>query len=153
MNATKDRFRAIIVGMSSIVVFMCYSARAQIPSFGVDDFKAPADPRWSATTIQDVEAAFQLLRDNHPGAAQELHDLEFQQRLKDAHTQALKRARTVNSYQGYLFALAGFATDMGDKHIWSRPTFVVNLPRWAGIIVSKRGEAWIVTDTEPAQNT
>jgi hypothetical protein len=126
---------------------------AQIPGRNIDDFHAPADPRWSATASQDVEAAFQLLRDNHPGAAPELHDLEFQQRLKNAHTQALKRAHTVNSYQGYLFVLAGFATDMGDKHIWSRPTFVVNLPRWAGIIVSKRGDAWIVTDTEPGQSS
>ena len=30
---------------------------------------------------------------------------------------------------------------------------MVNLPRWAGIIVSKRGDAWIVTDTEPGQRT
>jgi Peptidase family S41 len=129
------------------------AAFAQIPSWGVDTFQAPAEPRWGATATQDVEAAFQLLRDNHPGAAPELHDLEFQHRLKNAHTLALKRARTVTSYQGYLFVLAGFATDMGDKHIWSRPTFVVNLPRWAGIIVSKRGDAWIVTDTESAQST
>ena len=128
------------------------AAFAQIPSWSVDTFQAPADPRWSAIATQDVEAAYRLLRDNHPGAAPELHDLEFQLRLKNAHILALERARTVTSYQGYLFVLAGFATDMGDKHIWSRPTFVVNLPRWAGIIVSKRGDAWIVTDTEPGQS-
>ena len=129
------------------------AAFAQIPGWNIDGFQAPADPRWSPIATQDVEAAFRLLRDNHPGAAPELHDLEFQQRLKNAHTLALKRAGTVTSYRGYLFVLAGFATDMGDKHIWSRPTFVVNLPRWAGIIVSKRGNAWIVTDTEPDQST
>lgn len=128
------------------------AAFAQIPSSGIDAFKAPADPRWSAIAVQDVEAAYQLLRDNHPGAAPELHDVAFQQSLTNAHTLALKRARTVTSYEGYLFALAGFATDMGDKHIWSRPTFVINLPRWAGIIVSKRGDAWIVTDTEVDQS-
>jgi hypothetical protein len=127
-------------------------AYAQIPSFNADTFEAPADPRWSSLTIGDVEAAYRLLRDNHPGAAPELHDLAFQQRLNDAHSLALKRARTVTSYQGYLFTLAGFATGMGDKHIWSRPTFVVNLPRWAGFIVSRRGDAWIVTDTESDQN-
>jgi Peptidase family S41 len=126
---------------------------AQIPSWGVDTFQAPADPRWSPIATQDVEAAYRLLRDNHPGAAAELHDLAFQQRLKNAHTLALSRARTITSYQGYLFVLAGFATDMGDKHIWSRPTFVVNLPRWAGIILSKRGDAWIVTDTEGDQSS
>ena len=148
--------RNLIPEMILGVVYMGFNsipACAQIPAFDVDTFKAPADPHWSAITTGDVEAAYRLLRDNHPGAAPELHDLVFQQRLNTAHTLALKRARTVTSYQGYLFTLAGFATDMGDKHIWSRPTFVVNLPRWAGILVSKRGDTWIVTDTEPGQST
>jgi hypothetical protein len=124
---------------------------AQIPSWSVDTFQAPTDPRWSPIAAQDVEAAYRLLRDNHPGAAPELHDLAFQQRLGSAHALALRRARTVTSYQGYIAVLAGFATDMGDKHIWSRPTFVVNLPRWAGLIVSKRGDSWIVSDTDEPQ--
>ena len=121
---------------------------AQIPGWNIDGFQAPADPRWSTIAVQDVEAAHRLLRDNHPGAALELHDLGFQQRLKNAQARALERAHTISSYQGYLFVLAGFATDMGDKHIWSRPTFIVNMPRWTGFIVSKRGNAWVVTDTE-----
>jgi hypothetical protein len=90
---------------------------------------------------------------NRPGAAPELHDLAFQQRLNNAHMLALRRARRVTSYQGYSAVLAGFATDMGDKHIWSRPAFVINTPRWAKIIVSKRGDAWIVTDADQPQTT
>jgi hypothetical protein len=124
------------------------AARAQIPSWSVDAFRAPADRHWSHVAQQDVQAAYELLRDNHPGAAPALNDVVFQQRLQSAHALAMKRALTVQSYQGYLFTLAGFATDMGDKHIWSRPTFIVNLPRWAGIIVSKRGDTWSVTDTD-----
>jgi len=142
----------MILGVVCMGLSFIPSASAQIPAFDVDTFKAPADARWNGAAIGDVEAAYRLLRDNHPGAAPELHDTAFQQRLNTAHTLALKRARTVTSYQGYLFTLAGFATDMGDKHIWSRPTFVVNLPRWAGIIVSKRGKAWIVADTESDQS-
>ncbi|MEA3160078.1 MAG: hypothetical protein QOD95_1626, partial [Gammaproteobacteria bacterium] len=123
-------------------------ALAQIPFWSVDEFRAPADPRWGQTTRGDVEAAYKLLRDNHPGAATELHDVAFQERLNNAHNAALGRARTVVSYQGYAAVLAGFAAGMGDKHIWSRPTFVVNLPRWPGIIVSKRGNSWLVSDTD-----
>ena len=123
-------------------------AGGQIPSSGVDEFHAPADPRWGQTTRGDVEAAYKLLRDNHPGGAAELHDLAFQERLNNAHNVALGRARTVVSYQGYAAVLAGFAAGMGDKHIWSRPTFVVNVPRWAGILVSKRGNSWLVSDTD-----
>ena len=140
-----------ILGIFSLVSFLT-TAHAQIPSVGVDSFQAPPDPRWSRITQVDVDAAYQLLLDNHPGAALELGDIAFQQRLIAAHLRALKRARGVTSYQGYLFALAGFATDMGDKHIWSRPTFVVNLPRWPDFIVSKRGETWSVTDTELDQS-
>ena len=124
---------------------------AQIRSWGVDEFHAPPDPRWGEITRTDVEAAYKLLRDNHPGGAAELHDLAFQGRLNSAHGLALERARTVVSYQGYAAVLAGFASGMGDKHIWSRPTFVVNVPRWAGIIPSKRGKDWIVTDTDESR--
>jgi len=127
---------------------------AQITSAGVDDFPgfhAPADPRWKRIAVEDVNAAYQLLEDNHPGAAAEMHDTTFVRHLKEAHARALARAGRVDSYQGYLAVLAGFATEMGDKHIWSRPTFVVNMPRWPGLVISKRGNAWIVSDAEPSE--
>lgn len=139
---------ARVLAMVCAALWSIPPAAAQIPSWGVDDFHAPADPRWSETTRTDVEAAYRLLRDNHPGGASELHDVAFQERLSSARSLALERVRAVVSYQGYAAVLAGFATGMGDKHIWSRPTFVVNLPRWAGIIPSMRGDVWIVTDTD-----
>lgn len=138
-----------------LVVSGVAPAFAQIPSAGVDDsagFRAPPDARWQQIAVEDVNAAYQLLHDNHPGAAREMHDSIFVHTLDEAHAQALRRAGKVESYQGYLAVLAGFATAMGDKHIWSRPTFVVNLPRWPGMIVSKRGNLWIVTDTDPLQS-
>jgi hypothetical protein len=55
---------------------------AQILSWGVDTFQAPPDPRWGPITVRDVEAAYRLLRNNHPGAAPELHDLAFQEKLR-----------------------------------------------------------------------
>jgi hypothetical protein len=60
---------------------------AQILSWGVDTFQAPPDPRWGPITVRDVEAAYRLLRDNHPGAP-ELHDLAFQEKLRTACAQA-----------------------------------------------------------------
>jgi hypothetical protein len=134
---------------AGLAIVAAPAAFAQAPSWDFATFKAPADARWSRIAAQDAQAAYELLHDNHPGAAPALHDLAFQERLKNARTLALSRARTVTSYQGYLFVLAGFATDMADKHIWSRPTFVVNLPLWTEFIVSKQGDAWTVTDAEP----
>src|SRR5579862_9909980 len=137
--------------ISAIVFCLANPLGAQVPSSTVDTFQAPADARWAPITARDVDAAYALLRDNHPGAAPELHDVDFQERLAHGHHLALERARTVTSYQGYIAVLAGFATAMGDKHIWSRPTFVINLPRWPRFIVSKRGDHWVVTDADPPQ--
>jgi hypothetical protein len=150
-------FHAVRVGPLATVWLVCAAVApvsGQILSAGVDDapgFHAPADSRWKAITVQDVNAAYQLLYENHPGAAPAARDDSFIQRLQQGHARALERARTVDSYEGYSAVLAGFATGMGDKHIWSRPTFVVNMPKWPGLIISKRGNAWIVSDTEPAQ--
>jgi hypothetical protein len=47
--------------------------------------------------------------------------------------------------------LAAFANAMGDKHIWSRPTYIPSRPRWAGIAVSWRPGAYVVTDTEGSE--
>ena len=142
--------RVIFTGVLVLPAAMA-PVRAQIPSDAIERFQPPADPRWKSTVVEDLNAAYQLLHDNHPGATAEVHDADFVRDLADARARALDRVKTVSSYQGYLAVLAGFATDMGDKHIWSRPTFVVNLPRWPQMLVSKRGDVWVVTDTEPSQ--
>ncbi len=125
---------------------------AQIPDVAVETFHAPPDPHWRVIATEDVKAAYRLLKDNHPGAAPELHDAVFLQRLSAGYALALERAGKIDSYQGYLATLDGFATGMGDKHIWSRPTFVLNVPRWPGFLVSKQGNQWVVTDTETSQS-
>jgi len=132
----------------AFMLLCCGTSIAQIPSVGIDGFVPPPDPRWVGITARDVDAAFKLLLENHPGAAPSLKDIAFQRRLADAHTKALRRALLVHSYPGYIFTLSGFATSMGDKHIWSRPTFNVGFPLWTGLIVSLRGNSFVVTDTD-----
>jgi hypothetical protein len=148
-----SRWMMRLVSTSFLLMLSSLStAFAQIPSAALERFEPPADPHWKSIAVGDLNAAYQLLHDNHPGAADELHDSAFIRELGEAHTRALARAKTVNSYQGYLAVLAGFATELGDKHIWSRPTFVLYLPRWPQMLVSKRGDAWVVTDTELSQS-
>jgi Peptidase family S41 len=133
------------------LLFLSEPPGAQIPSLNFATFKAPADARWRAITLGDLEAAYRLLRDNDPGASPELHDTTFVQRLETAHQAARLRAQSVTSYPGYLAVMASFATAMGDKHIRSRPAYVMNLPNWPGFVVSKRSDVWVITDTEPGQ--
>jgi len=47
---------------------------------------------WGATTRQDVEAAYALLNDNHPGALPVFGDPGFRERLERARSRALEQA-------------------------------------------------------------
>ena len=100
--------------------------------------KSPAQA-WQALTRIDVQAAYRLLEDNHPGALPQTGDTAFRTALRSAHVLALKRAAVVRGYPGYVATLAGFADSMGDGHIQSDPLFKPVVLKWAGIIAARRG--------------
>jgi hypothetical protein len=79
---------------------------AQTPDVAVETFHAPADLHWRVIATGDVKAAYRLLKENHPGAAPELHDAAFLQRLNSGYALALERAGKIDSYQGYLATLS-----------------------------------------------
>lgn len=141
----------MILGVAVMLLGAIGYALAQTPSLNGADFKAPPDSRWRDTTIGDLQAAYRLLHDNDPAAASEMGDKLFQRRLEEGHQAALKRAQLVSSYPGYVAVMAGFANAMGDKHIRSRPTYVINRPKWPGFTVGKHGENWVVIQTEPTR--
>jgi hypothetical protein len=103
---------------------------------------------WRASAVDDVEAAYRMLRADHPGAAAEVGDLEFQRTLEEAHARASTAAPEVDSFAGYAATLARFANAFGDKHVRSRPVLEVSRPDWTGLIVSRRGTHWVVADAE-----
>lgn len=74
---------------------------------------------WQALTRIDVDAAYALLKDNHPAATAEAGDPQFVSVLEAAHKNALKRAASVTNLEGYAATLGEFANSMGDGHIWS----------------------------------
>jgi hypothetical protein len=103
---------------------------------------------WRAAAAEDVAAAYALLDENHPAALAEVGDTAFLRALQEGHAAAVARASTVTSYEGYAATLAAFADTLKDKHIWSRPVYVLARPEWAGILMSKRGDHWIVFDED-----
>jgi Peptidase family S41 len=103
---------------------------------------------WRAATETDVAAAYALIEENHPGALAEVGDKVFRRALEEGHAAAVARTPAVTTYEGYTATLAAFADALKDKHIWSRPTYVLARPEWAGILLSKRGDRWIVVDEE-----
>lgn len=100
-------------------------------------------------TMQDIEAAWRLLRDNHPGAAVELEDRAFQGSLASALSVGRARAGHVTTLEGYLAVMSGFDSGLGDRHVRTVPTINISRPDWVGLIIGLRGMRWLVVDEEP----
>jgi len=107
---------------------------------------------WHQVTERDVAAAFALLNDNHPGALPEVGDAAFRETLAQAHALASARAAKVTGYEGYVATLEGLMRAVGDKHVWARPLATIAYPDWAGLITSKQGSKWIVTDEDAGED-
>jgi hypothetical protein len=137
-----DRSRrcALTASLILLAVEACASA-AEPHEFGAASF-------WRAATETDVAAAYALIEENHPGVLAEVGDSAFRRALEEGHAAAVARTPAVTTFEGYTATLAAFADALKDKHIWSRPTYVVARPEWAGILLSKRGDRWIVADEE-----
>jgi len=105
--------------------------------------------QWQALTRIDVEEAYNLLKDNHPGAVPEVGDKVFTDMLAAAHAKALDRAAKVEDIEGHNATLAAFANSTGDGHIWSHDVFQRQELTWAGIIAAKRGPDWVVGVDDP----
>lgn len=110
--------------------------------------QAPADRDWAETTRIDVEAAYALLNDNHPGALPEIGDTDFQRRLEDGRALALERAARVTDAGGHRAVLNGLAGGMADRHIAFQPAGPASWT-WAGVVFRKAGSEWRVSSHEP----
>lgn len=116
---------------------------------------APAAAQTSATAAQwremtraDVEAAYHLLMEDHPALSREINDTAFRGRLDAGRTLALQRAEQVQTIEGYFATMAGFANVAGDKHIWWRSPYTASTVNWAGLIMTRRGDSFVVFSHE-----
>lgn len=105
---------------------------------------------WQRLTRTDVEAAYRLLKDNHPAALRAVGDRIFTSALQRGHRVALERAATVTDFPGYVATLKAFADGMGDGHIASQPLYSPLLLKWPGLVAARRGKAWVVAKEDPA---
>ena len=99
---------------------------------------------WHLIAVEDARAALELIEDNHPGADPSLGDDAFLERLRDARSNVEERLPKVDSYTAYDALMSGLAADFGDGHIWSTALVEYQYRAWAGIILSRRGGAWVV---------
>ena len=92
----------------------------------------------------DSQAAFELIASSHPAADPALGDAAFLARLETARRHVAERLPLVKDAGGHAALMRGLAADFGDGHIWSRPVFAPVFRKWAGMLLVRRGAAWIV---------
>lgn len=136
--------------MRLFVAALCVSA---FPLFAQSD-----TVNWRAAARQDVEAAYQLILTNHPGAHPLVKDTLFQHALERSVQVARQRVERVTTPEGYRAVLRGFAVPLGDSHIGVEFTAPAATFRWPGIIVRRRGRRFeigakdsTVTDVQPGE--
>lgn len=130
--------RTLVFAASAAVALLSGPVGAQTSS----------DRDWAAVTRSDVEAAYALLNDNHPGALPEIGDTDFRRRLEEGRALALERAARVSDAGGHRAVLNGFAGGMGDRHIAFEPAGRASWS-WAGLVFRKAGTEWRVSAHEP----
>ncbi|WP_395646912.1 hypothetical protein [Terricaulis sp.] len=110
----------------------------------------PADTNssWRALTRADVEAAYRILHEDHPGASPDAHDEDFLPNLERARRTSLERADRVINYEGYTATLQGFANAVGDRHIGSIANFRADTRNWAGYIVALRNGRYVIASED-----
>ena len=134
--------------MSKRAILMCLALAGCASEPQAD--KAPSP--WPEMTRMDVEMAYQMLSEDHPAMSKRVNDKNFQQNLEQGRLTALERASQVSSFEGYLATMSGLANSAGDKHVWSRTPYKSKKRQWAGLVVSRQGDSYIVVNDETADS-
>ena len=109
-----------------------------------------AGSAWNALARADAAAAFELIEQHHPGAAPELGDSDFQERLRIARANVERRLPLVTDFGGHAALLNGLANDLRDGHIMSNSLFSRTRRQWAGLIAARSGGQWVIGSQEAA---
>jgi hypothetical protein len=115
----------------------------------------PAAPQtsaaWQRAAVQDINAAYRITLDNHPGA-QDAANPGFQKHLAQARRQGLALAARVGNSAGYVAALQAFDAGIHDGHAGVFITLDAGATppgRWPGFVTVWRGDALYVHDSLP----
>jgi len=122
--------------LSLLLSLLCCSVRAAAP-----------DP-WSELTRRDVDAAYALIKENHPGSLDD-NNPKFRVWLEEGHRAALVRAGRALSYGGWYFTLKGFLTGFKDGHLGFYSTLTQDAVLWPGFIMALREKRYVVHSAAP----
>jgi hypothetical protein len=116
-------------------------------ALGGREARAQADTVWSALYRRDLDAARDVIANDHPGVV-DRQNPAFARTLASAYAEALAAADSVSTYTAYRIALTRFGNRFQDAHLsigGSRPLAGV---RDAGIYPAYRGGALVVASVD-----
>lgn len=110
----------------------------------------PQTPRqWRHAAIADIEAAYQITLDNHPGTYDPANPA-FRANLDKARSAGLTLAARVRNGAGYRAALQRFNTQIHDGHAGVAVGALDKRQlRWPGFVAAWRGDGLLVYKSEP----
>ncbi len=106
--------------------------------------------QWRAAAMRDVEAGYQLTRENHAGSYDTANP-GFLHQLDKAREAGLALAAKVSDPAGYQAAIARFTARIGDGHAGMYTVLPAEMAppmRWPGFITAWRGDALYVYASE-----
>lgn len=101
---------------------------------------------WSQAARRDVETAYRLFVDNHPGMFN-TEDPGFAERLRRARRRGLQLASGAKDAAGFSATLDGFSAVLRDGHAQAFATLPseAEARRWPGFLVAWRGDRLLVS--------
>lgn len=120
---------------------------------GASAIAAPAAPQtpkqWRQAAITDIQAAYQITLDNHPGTYDPANPA-FRANLAKARSAGLTLAARVRDGAGYAAALQRFDTQIHDGHagVYALSEGRADV-RWPGFVAVWRGDDMLVYRSEP----
>lgn len=122
------------------------------PDGTTQELPVPQTPEaWSQAARSDVEAAYRILHDNHPGMV-DPQNPAFAGLLKEARQNALGLVPRVDGPAGYAFCILRFFATLQDGHAGPFPSLPEELERntnrWPGFLAAWRGDGLLVHHSE-----
>lgn len=118
---------------------------AEAPSL---DPKAEARAHWQGLARNDLDFAYALLRDNHPGMAPEFGDTAFRARIDAAYDAAKTRISAIETYASLRYTLETFAAAAIDEHVNADFGLQRKYVVWPGFLTRVDGERYFVVRAE-----
>jgi hypothetical protein len=134
---------ALLIGLT---VAVTGPVQAQDPPAAAGPTLPTTAASWSEAAVRDVNAAYQMLADNHPGMV-DPDNPGFRRQLERARQTGLNLAQRVTSPMGYDAAIAAFSNTLQDGHAGAYATLPQQLRparQWPGFVPAWRGNRMLV---------